>query len=84
LYNSRKKYKQDVEYPHFYVDRHNIWAPRRAVFEKPKGIMIRNAQTMSSVESLYNSRKKYKQDVEYPHFYVDRHNIWAPRRAVFE
>lgn len=46
--------------------------------------MIRNAQTMSSVESLYNSRKKYKQDVEYPHFYVDRHNIWAPRRAVFE
>ncbi|MBU5915338.1 hypothetical protein JVW18_23940, partial [Vibrio cholerae O1] len=45
--------------------------------EKPKGIMIRNAQTMSSVESLYNSRKKYKQDVEYPHFYVDRHNIWA-------
>ncbi|HDJ6291126.1 TPA: glucosaminidase domain-containing protein, partial [Staphylococcus aureus] len=72
---------QEVNYPE-YIYHFIVEGNRR--LEKPKGIMIRNAQTMSSVESLYNSRKKYKQDVEYPHFYVDRHNIWAPRRAVFE
>ncbi|HDE9350358.1 TPA: N-acetylglucosaminidase, partial [Staphylococcus aureus] len=72
---------QEVNYPE-YIYHFIVEGNRR--LEKPKGIMIRNAQTMSSVENLYNSRKKYKQDVEYPHFYVDRHNIWAPRRAVFE
>ncbi len=46
--------------------------------------MIRNAQTMSSVESLYNSRKKYKQDVEYLHFYVDNIIFGHLEEMLFE
>ncbi len=51
---------------------------------KPKGLTVKNANTMSSVEDLYNDRRKYISDREYPHFYVDRNHIWAPRRMVYE
>ena len=51
---------------------------------KPKGLLIRNARTMSSVEDLYNTRLKYKREAEYPHFYVDRNHVWAPRRTLYE
>ncbi|MBU5909541.1 hypothetical protein JVW25_22955, partial [Vibrio cholerae O1] len=41
---------QEVNYPE-YIYHFIVEGNRR--LEKPKGIMIRNAQTMSSVESLY-------------------------------
>lgn len=50
----------------------------------PKGITVRNANTMSSVEDMYNDRKKYKSDREYPHFYIDRNHVWQPRRILFD
>ncbi|PTI21308.1 glucosaminidase domain-containing protein [Staphylococcus warneri] len=51
---------------------------------KPKGLLIRNARSMCSVEDLYNTRLKYKRDSEYPHFYVDRNHIWAPRKTLYK
>lgn len=50
----------------------------------PKGITVKNANTMSSVEDLYNDRKKYMSDREYPHFFIDRNHIWMPRRIIFD
>ncbi|EJD81191.1 hypothetical protein PZB81_08720 [Staphylococcus epidermidis] len=34
---------------------------------KPKGLLIRNARTMSSVKDLYNTRLKYNREAVYPH-----------------
>lgn len=52
--------------------------------KKPKGMTVRNAHTMSSVSDMYIDRKKYKKEREYPHFYIDRNHIWAPRRIEYE
>lgn len=46
---------------------------------KPKGISVKNAGTMCSVQQMYYDRNKYISNDEYPHFYIDRHHIWQPR-----
>lgn len=52
--------------------------------DKPKGLIVRNAQTMCGVEELYNTRQKYIRDSEYPHFYIDRNHMWSPRKIKYE
>ncbi|MGW7931886.1 glucosaminidase domain-containing protein [Staphylococcus xylosus] len=49
---------------------------------KPKGIYIRNAQTMSSVIDLY--RNRHIKNNEHPHYYIDRNHIWSPRKLDYD
>ena len=71
----------DTIYPDF--------IPHRIVRGKERGhsptkLVIRNANTMCSVQDLYYDRRKYIKDAEYPHYYVDRNHIWQPRREMYE
>ncbi|UXR79065.1 glucosaminidase domain-containing protein [Staphylococcus sp. IVB6227] len=47
---------------------------------KVKGITIKNANTMRGVVELYRDRDKLKEEVELPHYYVDRNKVWHCRR----
>ena len=67
---------EKVEYPRFIP--HRI-ANGELRTRKPKGISVKNAGTMCSVQQMYYDRNKYISNDEYPHFYIDRHHIWQPR-----
>lgn len=51
---------------------------------KVKGITIKNAHTMRSVQELYNDRNQYIYSKEYPHYYVDYMSSWSPRFEGYE
>ncbi|WP_432368653.1 glucosaminidase domain-containing protein [Staphylococcus chromogenes] len=51
---------------------------------KPKGLTIRNTHSMRSVKDMYDDRNKYETEDEYPHYYVDRQNIWHCRDVDYE
>lgn len=51
---------------------------------KVKGITIKNAHTMRSVQELYNDRNQYISSKEYPHYYVDYMSSWSPRFEGYE
>ena len=67
---------ENVDFPTFIPHRiaHGELRTRR-----PKGISVKNAGTMCSVQQMYYDRNKYISNDEYPHFYIDRHHIWQPR-----
>lgn len=50
----------------------------------PKGVTVRNAGTMCSVQDMYFDRQKYIKDKEYPHYFIDRNHIWQPRLETYE
>lgn len=47
---------------------------------KVKGITIKNANTMRGVSELYRDRETLKEEVELPHYYVDRNKVWHCKR----
>ncbi|MGM7689752.1 glucosaminidase domain-containing protein [Staphylococcus felis] len=51
---------------------------------KVKGITIKNAHTMRSVQELYNDRNQYISTSEYPHYYIDYMSSWSPRDEAYE
>ncbi|UXR86163.1 glucosaminidase domain-containing protein [Staphylococcus felis] len=51
---------------------------------KVKGITIKNAHTMRSVQELYNDRNQYISTNEYPHYYIDYMSSWSPRDEAYE
>lgn len=67
---------EKVDYPRFIP--HRI-ANGEVRDHKPKGLAVKNAGTMCSVQQMYYDRNKYISNSEYPHFYIDRHHIWQPR-----
>ena len=88
--NSNKKEKKDTKVITVTVgeDPEEInepeFIPHRIIRGKlrghnPKGVTIKNAQTMCSVQDLYFDRNKYGDEKEYPHFYIDKDHIWQPR-----
>lgn len=81
---TRIKYTTGTEEVTYPENIYHFVADGKVRKNKPKGLLIRNARTMSSVEDLYNTRLKYKRETEYPHFYVDRNHVWAPRRTLYE
>lgn len=45
----------------------------------PQKILIKNAVNMDSVHTLYQDRSSIYKEDDYPHYFVDRYNIWSPR-----
>lgn len=46
---------------------------------KVQNILVKNANSMDSVSTLYQDRQLIFKDEDYPHFFVDRYNTWSPR-----
>lgn len=87
---TKKKRRTDI---HFTIDdKETVYPemiPHRIVEgvergHSPKSVTVRNSGTMCSVQDMYFDRKKYIQDQEYPHYYIDRNHIWQPRLEKYE
>ncbi|MFI3131191.1 glucosaminidase domain-containing protein [Mammaliicoccus sciuri] len=50
----------------------------------PNKILVKNAISMDSVHTLYVDRNSIYKDDEYPHYFVDRYNIWSPRSIDYK
>lgn len=50
----------------------------------PNKILVKNAISMDSVHTLYQDRNSIFKDDEYPHYFVDRYNIWSPRSIDYK
>lgn len=46
---------------------------------KVQKILVKNANSMDSVKTLYKDRNTIFTEKDYPHYFVDRYNIWSPR-----
>ncbi|MFF7217901.1 glucosaminidase domain-containing protein [Mammaliicoccus sciuri] len=50
---------------------------------KVQKILVKNANSMDSVKTLYKDRNTIFTEKDYPHYFVDRYNIWSPRSVNY-